>query len=40
MICLMIPMVYFDINILERCTTFDGGEAFSRNIPLRGKEIS
>ena len=28
------------LNILERCTTFDGGEAFSRNIPLRGKEIS
>ncbi|CAK88555.1 unnamed protein product (macronuclear) [Paramecium tetraurelia] len=24
----------------ERCTTFDGGEAYSRVIPLRGKEIS
>ena len=39
MICLMILMVNY-LNILERCTTFDGGEAFSRNIPLRGKEIS
>ena len=27
-------------NLLERCTTFDGGEAYSRVIPLRGKEIS
>ena len=28
------------LAMIERCTTFDGGEAYSRVIPLRGKEIS